>query len=116
MSISVLHVKATCLKGRGAVHPGGCRGPLSSSLLPEPAGYPSPEEISPKGNKNENEICSEQQLTTNSSTHIIVCPQLQAAGADPEDAGEKLIRFKELWNMEILCQVGELFAQIGRFL
>lgn len=31
------------LTGRGATHPGGCRGPLSSSPSPEPAGYPSPE-------------------------------------------------------------------------
>lgn len=126
---------ATCLKGRGAVHPEGCRGPLSSSLSLEPAGYPSPEEISPKDQRRESllllhsfkwlkmtmsniydGICSKQQLTTNSSTHIIVCPQLQAAGADAEDAGEKLIWFKELWNMKILCQVGELFAQISRFL
>lgn len=43
-------------------------------------------------------------------------PQLQAAGADAEDAGEKLIRCKELWDVKILGQVWELFAQISRFL
>lgn len=50
------------------------------------------------------------------NTHVIVRPQLQTTGADTEDAGEKLIRFKEVWDMKVLRQVWELFAQISRFL
>ena len=59
-------------------------------------------------------VNSSVNLTLN--THIIVCPQLQTTRADSEDTGEKLIRFKELSDMKILCQVWELFAQISRFL
>lgn len=43
-------------------------------------------------------------------------PQLKTAGADPEDAGEELIRLKEVRDVKVLGQVWELFPQISRFL
>lgn len=53
---------------------------------------------------------------TKCSTHIVVSPQLQATRADAEDAGEKLIRFEEVWDIKILRQIRELLAQISGFL
>lgn len=35
-------------------------------------------------------------------THVVVRPQLQAAGADAENAGEKLVGRKELWEAKVL--------------
>ena len=43
-------------------------------------------------------------------------PQLQAAGADAEHAGEKLSRVKEGRDVKVLRQVWKLFAEISRLL
>lgn len=133
MQIKVSSVKyesgaATHLTGRGAVHPGGCIEPLSSSPSPGPAGYPSPEGTdTPKDGMRESlsslvsekAKCDKQtkkKKEENLNTHIVVRPQLQATGADAEDAGEELIGCKELRDVKVLRQVWELFAQISRFL
>lgn len=50
------------------------------------------------------------------STHIVMCPQLETAGADAEDTGEKLIRREEPRDVKVFGQVWELFSQISRFL
>lgn len=49
-------------------------------------------------------------------TDVVVRPQLQTTGADAKHTGEKLIRCEELWDVKVLGQDGELFAQISRFL
>lgn len=54
--------------------------------------------------------------TPSSFTHIVVCPQLQAAGANAKHAGEKLLRLKELWDREVLRQAWKLFPQVSRLL
>ncbi|KAA8588346.1 hypothetical protein FQN60_001540 [Etheostoma spectabile] len=46
--------------------------------------------------------------------YVVVSPQLQTTGADAEDAGEKLSRFKEPRDVKVLGQVWELLSQISR--
>lgn len=55
-------------------------------------------------------------MTDVQQTDVVMRPQLQAAGADPENAGEELIRFEEGGDEKILCQIRKLLPQIGRFL
>lgn len=49
-------------------------------------------------------------------THVIVGPQLQTAGADPENTGEELVQLKEPRRVKVLSQVRELSAQVSGFL
>lgn len=59
---------------------------------------------------------TDSPATAASETHIIVCPQLQTAGADAEHAGEELLRFKEVGYVKVLRQAWKLFAEVSRFL
>lgn len=58
----------------------------------------------------------DDSLEKKQSAHIVVRPQLETAGADAEDTGEKLISREELRDVKVLGQVWELFSQISRFL
>lgn len=58
----------------------------------------------------------DDSLEKKQSAHIVVRPQLETAGADAEDTGEKLIGREELRDVKVLGQVWELFSQISRFL
>lgn len=93
------------------MHLGGCKEPLSSFLSPEPAGCPSPE-----GTNTVNKQTPGRSERAPRSAHVVVRPQLQAAGADPEHAGEELIRVEEVRDVKVLGQVRKLFVQISRFL
>lgn len=62
------------------------------------------------------QLIFDDSLKKKQSTHIVVRPQLETAGADAEDTGEKLISREELRGVKVLGQVCELFSQISRFL